>query len=430
MRQGRGRQFLCALGLIGSPCWAVSGSGSGQVSAVPTTPVPTEQRPTGSSTSEPQEGEHSEETVLAQDREAPPPQDPVSVPVISGPPEYQEQDQIGEMATHLVLEDLPEQVEASARKRFKEIEKAGGALEDAPAALIGRGLRRWAPGQVVRVAFNGGSDAMRVEIEKIATLWVAPDAANLHLNFRREDGGFRTWSTTDRAYAAEIRIGFEGGAYQSVIGAESVDYRLAGGSPSEASMTLGGFDAAPPEDWQAIVLHEFGHAIGFMHEHQSPEAQCGWRLADDKGYRPMLDAAGWFTVDRLKRRPGIYTYLGGKANYWKRAKVSANLLRLPDGAAFDRTEFDGASIMKYAMPAFLFEKGEESPCFLARPKAILSSLDRYAAAAAYPRDGGMVLQARQVQAGILERVVAGKGIATGLQESASRRLEVLRLTPQ
>ena len=39
-------------------------------------------------------------------------------------------------------------------------------------------------------------------------------------------------------------------------------------------MNLGGFTEELPDDWEATVLHEFGHAIGFLHEHQSLNSTC------------------------------------------------------------------------------------------------------------------------------------------------------------
>lgn len=332
-------------------------------------------------------------------------------------------------APRVILETIPSRVDRTQLRRASEIDDAAEALDDAPAGVIARGLQRWTPGQVVRVAFSGGSDILRADIERLATLWTAPEGANIFLSFRDASGTFRTWSSGDRTYAAEIRISFLGSQYQSLIGADSIDYRINGGGPGEASLWLGGFDTRLPAEWEATVVHEFGHALGFMHEHQSPEAACGWRLEDDRGYRRTVDIEGWYTRDRQSRWPGAYTYLGGFANHWKRSKVNANLLELPDSAAFDRTVFDASSIMKYAMPAFLFEAGEQSPCFLARNGTTPSPLDLAAARAAYPQTAPAVTAFRTSQAELLDRLAVTRGVDSRLRESASRRLEVLRATP-
>lgn len=55
-----------------------------------------------------------------------------------------------------------------------------------------------------------------------------------------------------------------------MVGRNAVNAALPGGGPGQASMNLAGFDIALPADWQAVVRHEFGHALGFEHEHQSP----------------------------------------------------------------------------------------------------------------------------------------------------------------
>jgi hypothetical protein len=91
------------------------------------------------------------------------------------------------------------------------------------------------------------------------------------------------WSTSDQNYAADIRIGFiNQGDYAgnwSAVGTDSRDSTVEGGAPNQGSMNFGGFDQQLPVDWAGTVLHEFGHALGFEHEHQSPSGGCDFRLA-------------------------------------------------------------------------------------------------------------------------------------------------------
>ena len=66
---------------------------------------------------------------------------------------------------------------------------------------------------------------------------------------------------------ADIRIGFEPGASWSAVGsgADKLD-------KTKPTLNLGWLndnEKPTPED-RSTILHEFGHALGMMHEHQSP----------------------------------------------------------------------------------------------------------------------------------------------------------------
>ncbi|KAI9459358.1 hypothetical protein HD554DRAFT_2197419 [Boletus coccyginus] len=66
---------------------------------------------------------------------------------------------------------------------------------------------------------------------------------------------------------ADIRIGFEPGGSWSAVGsgADKLDRK----KPSLNLGWLQDLDTPTPED-RSTILHEFGHALGMMHEHQSP----------------------------------------------------------------------------------------------------------------------------------------------------------------
>jgi hypothetical protein len=291
----------------------------------------------------------------------------------------------GPDAPHHMQEGFPEAILRALRIQEDRLLGVSKMLAK-PFHLIVPLSQRWPAGSLVRVALRGGTPELHAAIEAAALEWVVPDGANLRLSFRNADGTFRLWAPDDRAYEAEIRVGFDQKGRWSMVGDESVDSSLPGGGPGQASLNLGGFDQALPSDWRGAIIHEFGHALGFEHEHQSPAAACNFRFYNDPGYRPTVDDEGWYTADDRERRPGLYTYLGGKSNYWLRSEVDGNLKAIRISSAYLRSEFDNASIMKYWFPASYFKAGKGSPCYSATEANTLSALDLAGAREAYPRD--------------------------------------------
>ena len=142
--------------------------------------------------------------------------------------------------------------------------------------------------------------------------------ANLKFDFGIDPttGEYRTWKTTDTAFAAEIRVSFDQSGFYSLVANDSINLSVS--KPGEESLNLEGFDQALPNDWSGVALHEFGHAIGFEHEHQGPGARCDFRFDDDPGYVQTTDSFGQFIPDPSGNKPGLYTVLGGPPNNWPR----------------------------------------------------------------------------------------------------------------
>jgi hypothetical protein len=250
-------------------------------------------------------------------------------------------------------------------------------------------LKRWDPGMTVRVAFNGGSNALRKQISDSASVWLVltdrnVTKANIKLDFgyNPATGAYRSWSPADTQPAAEVRISFNQAGYWSVVGRDSQDPSIV--KAGEASMNFGGFTVGLPPDWHAVIAHEFGHAFGFQHEHQSPLGGCDsqFRWFDDPQYEPTRDQFGQYIIDANGRRPGIYTVLGGPPNNWPAAQVDFNLKQLANSSAFHVGPFDSKSVMMYSFPAWMFVS-PQSPCHT-NENLVLSDQDKAGFVQTYP----------------------------------------------
>jgi hypothetical protein len=71
---------------------------------------------------------------------------------------------------------------------------------------------------------------------------------------------------------AEIRISFQHQGSWSYVGTDALSV------PSdEPTMNYGWLTPGSPDnEYSRVVLHEFGHALACIHEHQHPEAGIPW----------------------------------------------------------------------------------------------------------------------------------------------------------
>ena len=124
----------------------------------------------------------------------------------------------------------------------------------------------WAKGSALTIRFLDHPE-MTQDIMKIANEWTQ----GLDVSFR---------VTTSEP--ADIRVSVTGGL-ASRIGREALSV-----ADEEPTMHLGGLlTAADSTERRAFILHEFGHALGALHEHQRQVAKLTWNT--DFVYQYYLD---------------------------------------------------------------------------------------------------------------------------------------------
>ena len=182
-----------------------------------------------------------------------------------------------------------------------------GALPPTPSFMAILTGRRWRIGRTLRVRFLGGDPEVQRRLQPFVHQW--SDFANIKFVFGADPD-------------AEIRVAFADDGSWSCIGTDALTVPASQPTMNYGWLTPGTDDA----EYSRVVIHEFGHALGCIHEHSSPAAGIPW----DK--------------------EAVYRYYQGPPNNWSRADVDFNLFQRYSQNITQFTEFDRESIMLYPIP--------------------------------------------------------------------------------
>jgi serralysin len=181
--------------------------------------------------------------------------------------------------------------------------------------------KMWNPGEVITVYLspNNGSDFIREQVKQYARVW--EQYANIKFDF------------INNFNAAKIKVDFiNNGQSWSWVGRDVLFNPL-----QLYTMNFGWFDAATlPDEFSRVVTHEFGHALGFLHEQQSPVSPIQWNL------------------------PKTYAYFK-KSDNWDPAMVDAQVINKYSRNNTNFSSYDRFSIMHYEVPPELLLSGPGAP---------------------------------------------------------------------
>lgn len=176
---------------------------------------------------------------------------------------------------------------------------------------------QWETGTVLKVFFtNRPPDAVAARIINTANIWGEYGNVRFEESLQNSD--------------SDVRVSFiENDGNWSCLGKKA---RRA--SIHEATMNLDPSIFTDQKEFDRAILHEFGHALGLVHEHQSPKAKLKWR------------------------KKHVYEEMY-KINGWDRRTVKENLFKEECRWGTNYSQLDPESIMAYYIPKDYTKQGTE-----------------------------------------------------------------------
>ncbi|RXW14657.1 hypothetical protein EST38_g11205 [Candolleomyces aberdarensis] len=211
-------------------------------------------------------------------------------------------------------------------------------------AVLTNASRLWNNGQTLTVSFvrPAGTKTQQDKVKEVVKEW--EKYANLKFQFLGNNNR-----------NANIRIAFdpEDGSW-SYVGRDNLSI-----PKTQNTMNFGWVrtQADIDEDDRGVILHEFGHAIGYLHEHQSPRRAEKLTLKEKAVIEYYTRTQGW--DEKTVRQQILNVY---------------NLQDISNFSIIDLT-----SIMMYFMPGAMNEENIDVP-----PNNALSPYDKAFAALNYP----------------------------------------------
>jgi hypothetical protein len=205
----------------------------------------------------------------------------------------------------------------------------------------------WDQGQEITIGFLEGTPSQQDFVKKTVLETWQP-LINLKLSF------------IDDPTNAVIRVGFDPnlGSW-SYIGKQNKNI-----PKSERTINLGWLDDEEGLNG-GVIKHEFGHMLGFAHEHLRSDKEFEWN------------------------EEAVYNTFSGPPNNWSRSTIDTNIFDTVNTNQFIGTKYDDKSIMVYIFDCSLFKSAPQSmPCNTGSIQE-LSPLDKATVSSVYPKNNNV-----------------------------------------
>jgi serralysin len=167
---------------------------------------------------------------------------------------------------------------------------------------------KWERRSTISISFLDGTDEQKTLVRRFAPNWIN-HLANLQFSWQAPPN-------------TDIRISFRYRGSWSVIGTTAK--RVPKDQPT---MNFGWLTPGVSDDEaRRVILHEFGHALGLIHEHQNPISAIQWN------------------------KPAVIADLSGPPNNWDPQTIEHNMFEQYPSNEIAGTKLDWHSIMMYPIP--------------------------------------------------------------------------------
>lgn len=170
----------------------------------------------------------------------------------------------------------------------------------------GQTAKFWKAGQTITIKFLAGSPFVREKVKQYASEWLK--YANLKFEFVADDA------------PAMIRIDFKQGGSYSYLGTDNTLIPATDHTMNYGWLT----DQSAEQEFSRVVVHEFGHMLGLIHEQAHPDVDIPW--------------------DKEK----VYAYYAKQG--WDKTQVDNQVFYRYSHEVTQYSAYDKLSIMHYAVP--------------------------------------------------------------------------------